>query len=99
VLGMAMHELATNAAKYGALSTNEGRLAVSSRVESIDGPRLHIWWRERGGPPVAEPALRGFGVRLIEEALAYEVAGRVQLQFPGEGLRCEIEIPMPAGNA
>src|SRR5215470_1176238 len=50
VLGMAMHELATNAAKYGALSTNEGRLAVSSRVESIDGPRLHIWWRERGGP-------------------------------------------------
>lgn len=99
VLGMAMHELATNAAKYGALSTNEGRLAVSSRVESIDGPRLRIWWRERGGPLVAEPALRGFGVRLIEEALAYEVAGRVQLQFPGEGLRCEIEIPMPAGNA
>ena len=70
---------------------------ISSRVESNGSPRLHIWWNERGGPPVAEPALRGFGVRLIEEALAYEIDGRVDLQFPGEGLRCEIEIPVPPG--
>jgi two-component sensor histidine kinase len=97
VLGMALHELATNAAKYGALSTNEGRLAIWSRVESNSTPRLHIWWNERGGPPISEPGLRGFGVRLIEEALVYEVDGRVDLQFPGEGLRCEIEIPVPPG--
>jgi two-component sensor histidine kinase len=97
VLGMALHELATNAAKYGALSTNEGRLAILSRVKPNGVPRLHIWWNEHGGPPVAEPAVRGFGVRLIEEALAYEFDGRVQLRFPGEGLRCEIEIPVPSG--
>jgi two-component sensor histidine kinase len=96
VLGMALHELATNAAKYGALSTNEGRLAIWSRVET-NAPCLHIWWNEVGGPPVSEPGVRGFGVRLIEEALAYEVDGRVQLQFPSEGLRCEIEIPVPPG--
>lgn len=95
VLGMALHELATNAAKYGALSTNEGRLAISSRVESNGAPRLHIWWSERGGPPVAAPAHRGFGVQLIEEALAYEVEGCVRLRFPDEGLHCQIEIPVP----
>jgi two-component sensor histidine kinase len=96
VLGMALHELATNAAKYGALSTNEGRLAIWSRVDLDGAPRLRIHWSERGGPPVTEPSLRGFGVRLIEEALAYEFEGRVRLQFPGEGLRCEIDIPIPA---
>jgi two-component sensor histidine kinase len=96
VLGMALHELATNAAKYGALSTDEGRLAISSRVDADGTPCLHIWWSERGGPPVARPAQRGFGMQLIEEALAYEVEGCVRLSFPGEGLRCEIEIPVPA---
>ena len=100
VLGMALHELATNAAKYGALSTNGGRLAISSRIESNGVPRLRIWWSEQGGPPVGEPPLRrGFGVRLIEEALAYEAAGQVQLRFPCEGVRCEIEIPIPARPA
>ena len=100
VLGMALHELATNAAKYGALSTNEGRLIISSRVESNGTPpRLLIWWSEQGGPPVAEPTHRGFGVRLIEEALAYEVEGCVDLQFPGEGLRCQIEVPVASGQA
>src|SRR5262249_35200927 len=100
VLGMALHELATNAAKYGALSTNEGRLIISSRVESNGTPpRLLIWWSEQGGPPVAEPTHRGFGVRLIEEALAYEVEGCVKLQFPGEGLRCQIEVPVASGQA
>src|SRR5262249_38450404 len=62
VLGMALHELTTNAAKYGALSTNGGRLAISSHVESNGGRRLHIWWSEQGGPPVSEPSRRGFGV-------------------------------------
>lgn len=95
VLGMALHELATNAAKYGALSTNEGRLAIWSRVESNGASRLRISWSERDGPLVGEPARRGFGMKLIEEALAYEADGRVDVQFPGQGLRCEIEVPVP----
>ena len=74
-LGMALHELATNAAKYGALSITAGQVAISARIASDDGGRLRINWREHGGPPVGEPARRGFGTRLIEEALAYE-AGR-----------------------
>jgi two-component sensor histidine kinase len=99
VLGMTLHELATNAAKYGALSPGGGHLAISSRVESGAVPRLHIRWSEQGGPPVNAPARRGFGVKLIEEALAYEVDGRVQLRFPDDGLCCEIEIPVPPGSA
>ena len=95
VLGMALHELATNAAKYGALSTNEGRVAIWSRVECNGASRLRISWRERDGPLVGEPARRGFGMKLIEEALAYEAEGRVDVQFPGQGVRCEIEVPVP----
>ena len=95
VLGMALHELATNAAKHGALSTDVGRVAISSRVTADPGERLYIEWSEDGGPPVIEPARRGFGMQLIEDALAYEVDGSVTLQFPDRGVRCEIRIPVP----
>lgn len=99
VLGMALHELATNAAKYGALSTKAGRLAISSRVEASDPPRLRIGWTERDGPAIGAPARRGFGMRLIEEALAYEVGGRVGLQFASQGVCSEIEVPLRTGGA
>jgi two-component sensor histidine kinase len=92
---MALHELATNAAKHGALSINAGRVAISARTASDDGGRLRINWREHGGPPVGEPARRGFGTRLIEEALAYETDGTVALRFPVDGLRCDIDLPIP----
>jgi two-component sensor histidine kinase len=95
VLGMALHELATNAAKYGALSTARGHVSITSRVDARPAPCLYLSWDEHGGPPVSTPARRGFGMRLIEEALAYEFDGRVALRFPGEGLRCEIEITVP----
>jgi two-component sensor histidine kinase len=95
VLGMVLHELATNAAKFGALSTAQGQVAITSHL-ATPAARLHISWHERGGPAVGEPARRGFGMRLIEEALAYEVDGNVALRFAGEGLRCDIEIPAPA---
>jgi two-component sensor histidine kinase len=95
VLGMALHELATNAAKYGALSTATGHVSIRSRVDDGTAPCLHIAWDEHDGPAVCPPAKRGFGIRLIEEALVYEADGRVTLRFPGEGLRCEIEIPVP----
>jgi two-component sensor histidine kinase len=96
VLGMTLHELATNAAKYGALSTKAGRLAISSRIDSACSGRLRICWIERDGPPVCEPTRRGFGMKLIEEALAYEVEGSVALQFLQHGLHCEIQIPVPS---
>jgi two-component system CheB/CheR fusion protein len=94
VLGMALHELATNAAKYGALSAENGRLAISARFEPGDAQRLCIRWTEQGGPAVESSAPRGFGVRLIEEAIAYEFEGRVKLEFPRDGVRCSIEIPL-----
>lgn len=99
VLGMTLHELATNAAKYGALSTDEGCVAICSGIERNGAARLRIAWSERRGPPVGEPLRRGFGMKLIEEALAYEAAGRVEIHFAVQGLRCEVELPMPAGAA
>ena len=91
---MALHELATNAAKYGALSTAQGRVSITSRVDGGATPCLHIIWDEQGGPAVSAPARRGFGLRLIEDALVYETDGWVAMRFPAEGLRCEIEIPV-----
>lgn len=94
VLGLTLHELATNAAKYGALSTKEGRVEVRSRVDAGNGPLLHISWSEHDGPSIQERGRRGFGTKLIEEALPYESGGSVELQFPMNGLRCEIELPL-----
>jgi two-component sensor histidine kinase len=100
VLGMTLHELATNAAKYGALSTKEGRVAIRSRLDGNGGrPHLRIRWSERQGPVVRAPSRRGFGLRLIEEALAYEAEGTARVQFPSEGLCCELQIPMARAGA
>jgi PAS domain S-box-containing protein len=91
-LGMVFHELATNAVKYGALSVAGGKVLVAWRVS---GPgRLHIEWLETGGPPVAPPRRRGFGSRLIEQALAGDLDGDARLYFPSEGVRCHIDIPL-----
>jgi two-component sensor histidine kinase len=94
VLGMTLHELATNAAKYGALSKKEGRVEISCHLESNGRRQLRIAWSEHHGPSVTEPSRRGFGIRLIEEALAYEALGTVRIRFPRDGLRCEIEVPL-----
>lgn len=89
---MAVHELATNAMKYGALSGPEGRVEIAWHV--AEG-RL-IWrWREQGGPPVAPPAHRGFGTRLIERGLAAELKGRAEFRFDPEGLSCTLDAPRP----
>ena len=99
VLGMALHELATNAAKYGALSTRDGRVAISSRLDSNGTDRLRICWSEHSGPPVRQPLHRGFGMKLIEEALVYETEGDVTLRFLPVGVRCEIQLPVPSSPA
>lgn len=84
-LVMVLNELATNAAKYGALS-GAGRVSI---VWGVDGERLQLHWRERGGPPVEPPKRTGFGTRLTLSALqAY--GGTVELGFPPEGAECRM---------
>lgn len=90
-LTMAFHELCTNAVKYGALSWPGGSIEITWRLTRDTGPRLHISWREKNGPPVTPPARRGFGTTMIERVLATEVGGAVTLDFAADGLRCEIE--------
>ncbi len=95
-LAMAMHELTTNAAKYGALSVPGGCIEIHWRpVRGDSGElRLRIDWTERCGPSVAEPKQRGFGSKLIEGSIAAELGGTARLTFEPQGLRCEILIPM-----
>lgn len=92
-LAMALHELSTNALKYGALSVESGAVDVSWRLVEKDGPRIAITWRERNGPPVAPPKARGYGSAMIERALAHELGGVAQLIFDPNGVVCEIEAP------
>lgn len=94
-LSMGFHELATNAAKYGALSHARGRIAVDWRVDAAASPPiLSIDWTERDGPPVRPPQRRGFGSRLIERGIAQELDGRVSLEFDAAGLQCRLRLPL-----
>jgi len=91
-LSMVLHELATNAVKYGALSAPTGRLWVSWRRS---GPgRLILEWREAGGPPVEPPSHHGFGARFIAGAIGGELGGQVEHEFARDGVRCRIETPI-----
>ncbi|WP_052341142.1 PAS domain S-box protein [Salinarimonas rosea] len=97
---LAIHELATNAAKYGALSVPVGRVDVTWRLD--DGPvgrRLVLDWQEAGGPTVAPPQRRGFGSTLIEALVARSLGGAVRLDFRAEGLQCRIELPLGDGDS
>lgn len=93
-LAMGVHELATNAVKYGALSVDGGRVEISWRLdEACDPPMLRLEWRERGGPRVTPPTTRGFGARLLERGLAHELGGDVTIRFLPAGVLCEIVAP------
>jgi len=92
-LGMAFHELATNAAKYGALSNASGVVKVSWTLEP-GGKLLRLRWEEQGGPPVSRPSHRGFGLRLIEHGLGLEISGTVTMDFREEGLVCEWDMKL-----
>ena len=94
-LTMAFPELATNAGKYGALSVVGGRVAVDWRVDDAAEPTaVEIDWREAGGPAVSAPSRRGFGSRLLEQGLAREFDGRVELVFAPDGVRCHMHLPL-----
>jgi two-component sensor histidine kinase len=96
-LALALHELGTNAAKYGALSREGGRIVIAWR-ETAEG-QLILDWKEEGGPPVAPPERRGFGSRLIEQGLAGDLTGKASLAFEPDGLRCTIEATLDAVRA
>ncbi|MDG2527700.1 sensor histidine kinase [Caulobacter endophyticus] len=90
-LSLALHELTTNAAKYGALSQSTGQVRVVwSREGEGDDERLRLLWRETGGPPVSPPERQGFGSRLITRGLALELDGEAALDYPSEGVVCTI---------
>lgn len=94
-LGLALHELATNAAKYGALSSPKGHVAlVWRRLSPADGYGIEVVWRESGGPEVHTPEHRGFGTLAIERHLANTVDGDVELDFDPDGVRCRITVPV-----
>ncbi len=93
-VSLALHELTTNAAKYGALSVPEGWVEVGWAEQALEGkPWLVLRWTEHGGPVVAPPGRSGFGRVLLEHSLAYDVDGHVDLEFRPEGLTCKAMIP------
>ena len=93
-LSLVLHELGTNAAKYGALSRPEGRLHVSWRIEEGSGRRVRLRWQERHGPVIEPPGDKGFGMKLIERACSYELEGAVELDYAPEGLSCVVVFPL-----
>lgn len=98
-IAMAVHELCTNAAKYGALSSEDGHVAIEWRIEGNRADRRVILrWQESGGPAVVKPTRKGFGSRLIERALAAELGGEVNVEYESSGLVCTIVAPLPAGQ-
>lgn len=93
-LSLALHELATNAAKYGALSNDKGRVTIRWTVTRGDLSMFRLVWRERGGPEVIPPPKSGFGSRLITQGLSGELGGPVTLDFAPDGVICAIEAPV-----
>jgi PAS domain S-box-containing protein len=94
VVAMVLHELTTNAAKFGAFSKRGGRVRLNWWCQQNgERPRLAIEWTEVGGPPVAEPSQSGYGTSVVRELIPFELDGTVNLTFAKDGLRCRLEIP------
>jgi PAS domain S-box-containing protein len=98
-IAMALHELCTNAIKYGALRGEAGRVLVQWRVSEGRLRAFELVWRERGGPPVAPPRHKGFGMRMITRGLAQELQGEAAMDFAPEGLVCTISGTLPRPSA
>jgi two-component sensor histidine kinase len=93
-IGLALHELATNASKYGALSVPEGKVVVQWELASSGGGRrFRMTWHESGGPIVTEPTRRGFGRQVIQQVAAQALAGQVTHEFLPEGVRWTLDVP------
>jgi len=99
-LSMALHELATNAVKYGALSNDRGQIRIEWKLDSAGTPpHFALRWEESGGPPVAPPSRRGFGSRLIERSLAQDLGGEVKVDFMPAGVVCTVDARLAANEA
>jgi len=95
-LTLALHELATNAAKYGALSVPNGRVIIKWSIKQGNSRGLIFRWQEKNGPEVSPPSRKGFGSQLIERVLAGELKGKVQITYDPAGIICEIDAPLSA---
>lgn len=95
IVSMMLHELATNAAKYGALTTESGKVDIDwTAVDDPDGKRFRLRWQETGGPPVSATRRKGFGSTLIERGFSSQVGGRAKLEFEPAGVNCTLECPL-----
>lgn len=101
-MGMVLHELYTNAAKYGALAEPDGKVSIEWSVQphAADGPMFNFIWTERGGPPVSPPEKQSFGTRFIQESLRHELWGNAEFDFQSEGLvfRCRFPLRPPGAD-
>ncbi|WP_136682094.1 sensor histidine kinase [Falsirhodobacter xinxiangensis] len=95
-LSLAVHELATNAVKYGALANDDGTVRISWGVEGNNAPRFRLTWLERGGPPVCPPTRRGFGMDVIERGLGAELDADVAMSYAPEGFALELDARLDA---
>jgi PAS domain S-box-containing protein len=95
-LGIAFHELATNALKFGAFSNDTGSVLIAWKIQPTpDGKRLILRWEEKDGGPVTPPTRKGFGSQVIERGLAHELDATVHLDYQAGGLVCTVDIPAP----
>lgn len=94
-LGMILHELATNALKYGALSQHDGDVEITWALDRDDerNPIVRLWWRETNGPMVTPPTAKGFGTRMITYCTEQELGGTAELRYPPEGFTAELTFP------
>ncbi|HWU60550.1 MAG TPA: HWE histidine kinase domain-containing protein [Ensifer sp.] len=98
-LGMALHELCTNAVKYGALSSEAGQVLITWHIEeTIDHPILDLCWQEKYGPPVQAPEKSGFGSLMIERILSSQIEGKVEMRFAEDGLVARLRAPVPTAD-
>ena len=87
MVSLAVHELSTNAFKYGALSERRGTIAIAWRVSTENDSRFDLEWIEAGGPPVEAPQRKGFGMRILERGIQLETGGRPQVSYDPSGFR------------
>ncbi|NLR97151.1 PAS domain-containing protein [Rhizobium sp. P38BS-XIX] len=95
-LSLALHELATNASKYGAMTSSQGSVTISWEIERESDPTLHFYWSEMGGPEVVAPKRKGFGSRIIEDTVKLELRGEARIDYRRSGILYEIIAPVAA---
>jgi len=99
VVMLMMHELAVNAAKYGALSNDDGQVGIEWTIEPHGEQRLlRLHWAESGGPPVRPPARKGFGTTLIERSIGHELDGQATFEYHPQGMACELRFPLQGSS-